>query len=270
MGQCQGRLVKSRRVQLIPRPQKMAINLQRQGRSARLVERRIHCTDELLAGWKFANAHSSRPCFPLHLAKLLPPWTREHGLESRIHCPLTAIHVSPATRTLVLLPRFFVLVPASSKPSPRSRTGLASGCIIVYCRLPTLDHPAMGTGRVGHEKIQTGKTTHPSVLLVTRHDTKKESKGLFYRRRRARRDMPRLTRVGPHRGTGTPDPSTARGGRPSGLRSRLHESSRAEAGREHAQPSLPPALTGKEIHRDCTRAARSLHHQIAGPRSAGP
>ena len=28
-------------------------------RSARLVERRIYCTDKLLAGWKFADAHSS-------------------------------------------------------------------------------------------------------------------------------------------------------------------------------------------------------------------
>ena len=60
MGQCQGRLVKSRRVQLIPRSQKMANNLQRQGRSARLVERRsYYCTQKLLAGWKFADAHSS-------------------------------------------------------------------------------------------------------------------------------------------------------------------------------------------------------------------
>ena len=45
-------------VQLIPEPQQMANNLQRQGRSARLVERRICCTDELLAGWKFADAQS--------------------------------------------------------------------------------------------------------------------------------------------------------------------------------------------------------------------
>ena len=43
--------MKSRRVQLIPRPQKMANNLQRQGRSARLVERRSYCTEKLLAGW---------------------------------------------------------------------------------------------------------------------------------------------------------------------------------------------------------------------------
>ena len=51
MGQCQGRLVKSRsRVQLITRPQKMANTLQRQGWSARLVERRSHCTEKLLAG----------------------------------------------------------------------------------------------------------------------------------------------------------------------------------------------------------------------------
>ena len=35
MGQWQGRLVKSRRVQLIPRTQQMANNLQRQGRSTR-------------------------------------------------------------------------------------------------------------------------------------------------------------------------------------------------------------------------------------------
>ena len=34
MGQCQGRLVKSRRVQLIPGPQQMANNLQRQCMSA--------------------------------------------------------------------------------------------------------------------------------------------------------------------------------------------------------------------------------------------
>ena len=60
MGQCQGRLVKSRRVQLIPRTQQMTNNLQRQGRSTRPVERRSYCTDELLAGWKFADAHSSR------------------------------------------------------------------------------------------------------------------------------------------------------------------------------------------------------------------
>ena len=37
-----GRSVKPRRVQLIPRPQPMANNLQRQGRSARLVERRSY------------------------------------------------------------------------------------------------------------------------------------------------------------------------------------------------------------------------------------
>ena len=43
-----------------PRPQKMANNLQRQGRSARLVERRSYCTERLLAGRKFADAHSSR------------------------------------------------------------------------------------------------------------------------------------------------------------------------------------------------------------------
>ena len=59
MGQCQDRLVKSRRVQLIPRPQEMANNLQGQGRSARLVERLSYCTEKLLAGWKFADAHSS-------------------------------------------------------------------------------------------------------------------------------------------------------------------------------------------------------------------
>ena len=51
--------MKSRRVQLIPRPQKMANNLQRQRRSARLVERRSSCTDKLLANRKFADAHSS-------------------------------------------------------------------------------------------------------------------------------------------------------------------------------------------------------------------
>ena len=56
MGQWQGRLVKSRRVQLIPRTQQMANNLQRQGRSTRPVERQSYCTDELLAGWKFADA----------------------------------------------------------------------------------------------------------------------------------------------------------------------------------------------------------------------
>ena len=41
---------------LIPRPQKMANNLQRQGRSARLVERWSYCTEKLLAGGKFADA----------------------------------------------------------------------------------------------------------------------------------------------------------------------------------------------------------------------
>mgnify|MGYP001807488645 CR=1 FL=1 len=46
--------------EVIPRPQKMANNLQRQGRSARLVERRSYCTEKLLAGGKFADAHSSR------------------------------------------------------------------------------------------------------------------------------------------------------------------------------------------------------------------
>ena len=60
MGQWQGRLVKSRRVQLIPRTQQMANNLQRQGRSTRPVARRSYCTDKLLAGRKFADAHSSR------------------------------------------------------------------------------------------------------------------------------------------------------------------------------------------------------------------
>ena len=40
--------------------QQMANNLQRQGRSARLVERRSYCADTLLAGLKFADAHSSR------------------------------------------------------------------------------------------------------------------------------------------------------------------------------------------------------------------
>ena len=34
-------------MQLIPRPQQMANNLQRQGRSAQLVERRSYCTDKL-------------------------------------------------------------------------------------------------------------------------------------------------------------------------------------------------------------------------------
>ena len=38
--------MKSRRVQLIPRPQKMVNNLRRQGRSARLVERRSYCLPE--------------------------------------------------------------------------------------------------------------------------------------------------------------------------------------------------------------------------------
>ena len=57
MGQWEGKLVKSRRVQLMPRTQQMAHNWQRQGRSARLVERRSYYTDELLAGWKFADAH---------------------------------------------------------------------------------------------------------------------------------------------------------------------------------------------------------------------
>ena len=42
-------------MQLIPGTQQMAHNLQRQGRSARLVERRSYCTDELLAGWKFGR-----------------------------------------------------------------------------------------------------------------------------------------------------------------------------------------------------------------------
>ena len=46
-------------MQLIPRTQQMAYNWQRQGKSARLVKRRSYCTDELLAGWKFADAHSS-------------------------------------------------------------------------------------------------------------------------------------------------------------------------------------------------------------------
>ena len=50
MGQCQGRLVESRRVQLIPRPQQLANKLRWQCMSARLVERRSYCTDELLAG----------------------------------------------------------------------------------------------------------------------------------------------------------------------------------------------------------------------------
>ena len=49
MGQGYGRLVKSRRVQLIPRPQQIANNLQRQCISARLVERRSYCTDKLEA-----------------------------------------------------------------------------------------------------------------------------------------------------------------------------------------------------------------------------
>mgnify|MGYP001807820401 CR=1 FL=1 len=52
--------MKSSRVQLIPKPQKMANNVQRQGRSAQLVECRIYCADELLVGWKFANAQEFR------------------------------------------------------------------------------------------------------------------------------------------------------------------------------------------------------------------
>ena len=49
IGQWQGKLIKSRRVQLIPRTQQMAYNWQRQGKSARLVERRSYCTDEGLS-----------------------------------------------------------------------------------------------------------------------------------------------------------------------------------------------------------------------------
>ena len=48
MGQCLGRLVESRWVQLMPRPQQMANSLQRQGRRARLVESRSEavCVEE--------------------------------------------------------------------------------------------------------------------------------------------------------------------------------------------------------------------------------
>ena len=45
------RSVKSRRVQLIPRPQQMANYMQRQCRSARLVERRSYCTSQVAARW---------------------------------------------------------------------------------------------------------------------------------------------------------------------------------------------------------------------------
>ena len=69
MGQCPGRLlVKSRRVQQTLSPQKMANTLQRQGRSARLDERRSYCTEKLLAGWKFADAH---------------PWVCAHSSATR-------------------------------------------------------------------------------------------------------------------------------------------------------------------------------------------
>ena len=51
---CDGTVLRQVGEVVIPRPQKMANNLQRQGRSARLAERRSHCTEKLLAGWKFA------------------------------------------------------------------------------------------------------------------------------------------------------------------------------------------------------------------------
>ena len=93
-----GRLVKSRRVQLIPRPQKMANNLQRQGRSARLVER-SYCTEKLLAGWKFAER--------------IPP--AGVLLELRVSLRFPIIGLDARAPTMV----HGTAMPRSSTPNPR-------------------------------------------------------------------------------------------------------------------------------------------------------
>ena len=122
--QCEGRLVKFRRVQLIPRAQQMANNVQRQGRSARLVWR---------MGWRSGWGRCWVP-------QLQDPTAHRvgHTLPGRRWASPQApmlirwVSVPPAPCALQPVPH----VPRNH-PRPRAPQRLTSS-LIRHCDLPTM------------------------------------------------------------------------------------------------------------------------------------
>ena len=141
--------MKSRTVQLFPSPREIANSLQRQCMSARLVERRSHCTDKLLAGWKLADAHSSRST-----------WRRSDT-------PAPAPSHTPAPAPLPL-PRW----PCNHPKNLRAGLGLTGG---PYTGRPANDCEPLPALRAHEEHGRTGSERGVALRAAT-----SGSRGLRY------------------------------------------------------------------------------------------